>query len=395
MGTLGIDLGTTHTVIGRAGRALGPASRSPIVPSALSVPPGDGPLLVGRQALERRAIDPENTILSSKRLIGRAFLSSWQEELQRHFGPELIGTGNQEFGFRTRGGVFTPRHVASQVVAYAARRAGVAPNNETVVVTVPAAFDQRQRAATRQAVHRAGFREVGIVDEPVATAIAYLQRSNLRYAAVYDFGGGTFDLAIVDCAEFPFRVLAYDGDPFLGGDDVDEVLAKQVAGIVLRAHRWDLGSDRATWQRLLSACEWAKRTVSDPASDRAEVGVPISEVDPALPDVDPVPITRTMVEQITTSFVHKTFVMCDAALSKAKVRAKDIDAVFLAGGSTRLPHLPELVGSYFGKRARKDIDPMHVVAIGASLTATRPDLHRILDEPIKRRPQSHITPAPF
>ncbi len=384
MSTLGIDLGTTHTVLARAGRALHPKGRTPIVPSAMSVPP-DGPVLVGRRALDRRAIDPEQTILSSKRLIGRPFVVSWRDEFQSYFGPRLTGTGSNEFGFRTRLGVFSPTHVAGQIVSYAAHRAGVVARDTTAIVTVPAAFDQRQRSATRDAIRGAGFPAIGVIDEPVATAIAYLQRSNLRYAAVYDFGGGTFDLAIVDCHAFPFRVLAYDGDPFLGGDDVDEVLAKRVAGIVLREHRWDLGSDRSTWRRLVSACEWAKRTLAT----RDEVGIPITEIDPAAPqNIDPVPMTREVVEHIGASFVHKTFALCDAALSKARVPAQQMDAVFLAGGSTMLPGLHELVGTYFGKRPRFDLDPMHVVALGASYAAVRPDLHKLLDQPIARRPQS-------
>ncbi|HJK90165.1 MAG TPA: Hsp70 family protein [Polyangiaceae bacterium LLY-WYZ-15_(1-7)] len=385
--SVGIDLGTTHTVVAHVGRPLAPRRAEPLVPSVVAFPPSqDGGAiepLVGRRARLRRPIDAANVIASSKRLIGEPWNATRAEQLQSFYVPELVESPVRRIGLRTRAGVHDPVEIAERILTYACGRVGVRPEeNEAAVVTVPSAFGARQRSAVFQAIREVGFDRVGIVEEPVATAIAYLQRSSLRYAAVYDFGGGTFDVTVVDCARYPFDVVAHGGDPFLGGDDVDRALAEQVAQQTLEATGWDLRSERGTFDRLISACEWAKRAMAE----HERVGIPLTEIDPAAPaDIPPAPIDRELVQRIAEPFIRRTFIYCDEVLDRGSIKARDVDAVFLAGGSSHLVGLKHHVQAYFGKRPRSDLDPLHVVAVGASYAAARPDFQKLLDVPVGRR----------
>jgi molecular chaperone DnaK len=373
--TLGIDLGTTNTVVAQYGEVspLGGGDAT-LMPSALAFTPS-GERLLGDAARARRLIDPRNTLLSTKRLIGAPYRSYRARRFaERH--PYTIGEGGAgQAVIRTRAGDVDPVDVAAALLAGACERAGREPAAHACVITVPASFEEAERAATLRAAERAGFGRTGLVTEPVATAIAYLTRSNLRYAAVYDLGGGTFDLAVVDCSRHPFRVVAHAGDPYLGGDDVDRELAVRLVERVLAEHRWDLGSDSETFARVVAACSDAKIALSD----AEEVSVELAELDPAAPWRKQAPVQRAELAAITSDVVRRTFAICDLVLAEANLKARDIDAVFLAGGSTRLPGLREMVGTYFGKRARFDLDPMHVVAIGASTAAVRPALFGLLE----------------
>ncbi|MBX3272364.1 MAG: Hsp70 family protein [Sandaracinaceae bacterium] len=350
------------------------ASRPTLLPSALAFPPS-GEELVGWEARARRPIDPAHTLLSTKRLIGARFGSPRARRFAEHH-PYAVVDRDGLAALRTRAGDLTPVDVAARLLVAAAARGECDPSARRAVITVPAAFEAAEREATLEAARRAGFAAVALVDEPVATAISYLERSNVRYGVVYDLGGGTFDLALVDCSRYPFRVVAHAGDPYLGGDDVDRVLAERVAERVLCRHRWDLAADPVTFARLVGACEAAKIALLDAETASIE----LAEVDPAGPFADPrVSVSRADLAGITHDLVRGTFTLVDHVLAEGRVRARDVDAIFLAGGSTALPGLRELVGQYFQKRARFDLDPMHVVAMGASLAAARPDLAALLD----------------
>lgn len=377
MASLGIDLGTTHTVLAQNGRAMVVAPdelRSTLLPSAIAYPPSRQEL-VGWEAKRRRPIDPKNTIVSSKRLIGARWGSYRAQRFAEHHPYELVEQDGHA-AFATRAGVLGPVAVATRLLSTATMWAGAAPATRKAVITVPAAFEAEERAATLSAAVDAGFAGVALIEEPVATAISYLDRSNVRYAVVYDLGGGTFDLALVDCSKYPFRVVAHAGDPYLGGDDVDRILATRIADRVLHEHRWDLAADPVTFARLVAVCESAKVALGD----QARVLFDLGDVDPAGPWTSaPCAVTRQDVAAITQDLVRGTFALVDHVLADAGVRARDVDAIFLAGGSTALPGLEEMVGQYFQKRARHDLDPMAVVAVGASLAAARPNLARLLD----------------
>ncbi len=373
--TVGIDLGTTNTVVARNFEALHMQGQGCVMPSAIAYPPS-GAMLVGRAARRRRAMDPKNTILSAKRIIGARWHSSYTTQFRRNYPYDLIETEEGQPAFQTRAGIISPIDVGAAVVAGLCELTKCPAQDVHAVVTAPVGFDQSRRDATALAVQKARFATVRIVQEPVATALAYLNRSSLKHAFVFDLGGGTFDAAVVDCSRYPFRVIGNGGDPYLGGDDVDRMIALHVADRTLSRDGWDLTNDAVTFDRLVHACERAKCELSE--SEQAAIAIP--SVDPAAPEsCGVITITREEVQQLTLDLVRQTFGICDEVLAQASLRARDVDAVFLAGGSTLLPGLRAYISQYFGKRPRADLDPMHVVSLGASLAAARPAVSELLD----------------
>lgn len=376
--SVGIDLGTTHTVVARHGevqRVADAPRPTTLFPSVLAYPP-DGSPVVGWRAKDRRIIDPKNTLASTKRLIGAAAGSHRARRFEEHHAYDLLAGDDGRAVIGTRAGSVDPIDAAADFLGASTFAAGIDATTYSAVITVPAAFEGPERTATLEAARRAGFQAARLIEEPVATAIAYLAHSNLRYAVVYDLGGGTFDVAVVDCSEYPLRVLAHGGDAYLGGDDVDRQFAKRAASQVLAEHRWDLTNDRETFARLTAACERSKVLLSELEAVSVELG----SVDAAGPWMrQPLTLQRSELAAITRDLVRRTFSTCDQVLGEAGVRANEVDAVFLAGGSTALPGLSDMVSQYFGKRARNDLDPLHVVAEGASLGAARPDLSGLLE----------------
>lgn len=237
--TLGIDLGTTNSVAACNAQVL-PLSdgdqQVSLLPSVVGFLP-DGGASIGSEARARRPIDPKNTIYSSKRLMGEGWTSYATRKFREQYPHELTATSDGSVQFQTRAGAIRPSDIAALLTSHLCMRAQFHPAEVPTVVTVPSAFRDKAREETILGMLQAGFTEVRLIEEPVATAVAYLHRSNLRYAAVYDLGGGTFDFAVMDCSRFPFRVLAHGGDPYLGGDDIDTALAELVAERVLRTSR--------------------------------------------------------------------------------------------------------------------------------------------------------------
>ncbi len=382
--SLGIDLGTTNSVAACGGQVLplvDGATRSTLLPSVVSILPptaAEPRCLVGAEARLRRAIDPRNTLYGSKRLMGEAWTSYATRKFMEHYPHTLVASEDGGVLFDTRAGRVNPEQVAARIVSELCIRSAVTPGELPTVVAVPTSFKDSSRRATARALKIAGFESVRLIEEPVASAIAYLQRANLRYAAVYDLGGGTFDLAIIDCSEFPFRVLSSEGNPYLGGDDIDRALAEAVADGVLRKSGWDLRTDPVTFARLMMACEDAKIALETQES----VQLDLSAVDPAAPSqVANAVVDRAALEAACVPLIQRTFLHCDSVLGQAGLRARDIQAIFLAGGSTRLGILRHMVSEYFSRKLRSDLDPEHVVALGASIAAARPELWPLLNKP--------------
>ena len=373
--TVGIDLGTTNTVIARNFASLPIEGSGCIMPSAVAFAP-NGATLFGKAARRRRGMDPKNTILSAKRIIGARWHSSYTSQFREHYPYDLVEGRDGWAVFKTRAGLVCPVEIGRTVVSGLCALTKCPVQDVHAVVTAPVGFDQRRREATSLAVSKAKFASVRVIEEPIATALAYLNRSSLKYAFVYDLGGGTFDAAVVDCSSYPFRVIGHGGDAYLGGDDVDRTIALHVADRTLERDGWDLSNDAVTFDRLVLACELAKCELSE--SEQAAIAIP--SVDPAAPEsCGIIPITREEVQQLTLDLVRRTFAMCDEVLAQAGVKARDMEAIFLAGGSTRLPGLRGYIESYFGKRPRFDLDPMQVVSMGASLAAARPAVAELLD----------------
>ncbi|MBN1655876.1 MAG: Hsp70 family protein [Deltaproteobacteria bacterium] len=370
MTPLGIDLGTTYTVGAIRGEVLllsdGDA-KSALLPSVVAFPP-NGKIFVGRSARERVVMDQQNTIRSAKRIIGETWHSYQTKRYREHYGYHLVMNDDQGVAFDTRAGWITPDEVATLIVATLCSRCHLEPEQCSPVVTIPASFQEPQSVATIKAIQAVGFHQAYLMDEPVASVIAYIEHSNLKYGAVYDFGGGTFEIAILDCSRLPFRVIGFGSDSYLGGDDIDYALASWAIDEALKRFGWDLGSDPETFNRLIMASEAAKIRLSEVESSE----IALNEIDPAAPsDLGRLIIDRNLVWDLCATIIRRTFSLCDEALDRAKVKAGQIEAVFLAGGSTLLPGIGNYVADYFGSRPRSDVNPMHVVSIGASLAAAR------------------------
>ncbi len=372
MRTLGIDLGTTNTALALDGTVvqhqLGAESVATI-PSVVAFPPS-GAQVVGAQAKKRRAIDPKNTIASSKRLMGQTMRASTTQRFREQYAYDLVDRDGV-VAFKTRAGVFTAADIAAKVVGKAVSELNVDPTTTRVVITVPAAFDEAARNATMEAGRAAGLGEVHLIPEPVATATAYVTTFGHHQGrvAIYDMGGGTFDLAIVDCEALPAKVLAHAGDPYLGGDDVDSAIADWVAVEVMKRFGWDLKSDALIRDRLVVQCERAKVRLGFAGQTRIE----LAQVDPAAPFAgESLSFDRAMLDSLARELIGRSFATCDEVLHSAGLRVSDIDAVFLSGGSTLMPCVREGVARYFGHLPRCDYDPMEVVALGASLTIRDP-----------------------
>ncbi len=374
--SLGIDLGTTNSVVARNAQVLSlleGEQRLPLLPSAVAFLP-DGGAVIGMAARERKPIDPKNTVYASKRLMGEEMASPAVKAFQRQYPHDLEPSPGGGVQFVTRAGPIRPGEVAALIASHLCMRATFHPAQVSTVVTVPSSYRETARIETVKSIQSAGFTDLRLLEEPVATAVAYLHRANLRYAAVYDLGGGTFDFAVMDCSTFPFRVLGHAGDPYLGGDDVDKALADVVTEHVLRTASWDLRSDPIVFARLMLACEQAKCALS--ACETTSLD--ISAIDPAAPLASLV-VDREMLYAAANPLLTRTFGICDEVLASAKLKPREVQAVFMAGGSSRLFMLHAMVSAYFGKRLRVDLNPEHVVALGASMVAARPELWPLLD----------------
>jgi molecular chaperone DnaK len=364
MQVLGIDLGTTNTAAAVDGQVFCVrADGLRTLPSVVAFLPNGG-VQTGMPARRRRAIDPENTIYSAKRIIGRRWDELETRSFRRLYPLRLVEDTRGMPAFETRAGTFTPTQIAGLLLGTVRACTETLRTGLEVRITVPAAFGEAQRRATLEAAALAGFRDARLLDEPLATAHAYLSPPReVSRAVVYDMGGGTFDCAVVDCRDGAPRMVAHAGDAFLGGDDIDQRIAAWVAREVLEKHHWDLTNYAEIWHRLLLRCEEAKIQLSHGES----AVVYLSQVDPECPAAaEGVPLSRGVLDRLCEDLVQRSFVTCDAVLHRAGVRPQEIDAVFLAGGTTHMPVIRRGVEAYFGRPGLLEFEPTEVVAVGAS-----------------------------
>ncbi|MBX3273290.1 MAG: Hsp70 family protein, partial [Sandaracinaceae bacterium] len=371
---LGIDLGTTNSVVcvadGGELRVLPDEEGRLLIPSVVSFHPG-GDILVGHAARERRLLDARNTIYSIKRLIGRPFLSPEVKRAQQRFPFRLCEGPTQGVLVEARGETYTLPEISAFVLREVRRIAEdrVGAFCTQAVITVPANFNELQRSATKAAGRVAGLEVLRILNEPTAAALAYGygQRSRERIA-VFDLGGGTFDITILELAGDVFEVLATAGDTFLGGDDLDVLIADKMADAFLSHHRFDPRSDAQAYERLRAAAEWAKCQLSS----EHEVQLRVEELAYGEGGVSldlSFGLTRPALEGLARPLVARAFDVCEDAMRVAGVRPTQLDNVILVGGSTRIPLVRAMVEEYFGRPALDTIDPDLVVARGAALQA--------------------------
>ncbi|MEO0325514.1 MAG: Hsp70 family protein [Myxococcota bacterium] len=369
---LGIDLGTTNSVVavanGEEVRVITTDLGNRLIPSVVSFRP-DGAVLVGEEARERRLIDAANTVYSVKRLIGRPFSSPEVSQAQQRFAFELVKSPNGAVLVDIRGETYTLTEISAFVLRELRRLATerLGRSVERAVITVPASFNELQRSATKAAARVAGLEVARIINEPTAAALAYgLGKAQAERVAVYDLGGGTFDLTLLELEGDVFEVVGTAGDSFLGGDDLDLVMAEVMCEASLAQHRFDPRTDDQAYERLRAADEWAKCQLSE--NDAVEVVVEelsYGRGGKAL-DLD-FRMERSDFEDRVRPLLARTFDVCNVAMDEASLRARDIDAVVLVGGSTRVPLVRQMVSQFFGKEPRTHIDPDLVVGQGAAI----------------------------
>jgi molecular chaperone DnaK len=372
---VGIDLGTTNTVVAvvRDGQAAALADETgeKLIPSVVSFHPS-GSVLVGRKAKERRLIDARNTIYSVKRLIGRSWDSEEVRKARSRFAFEMREGPGQAALVVARGETYTLPEISAFVLrkAKSSAEAALGTQIDRAVITVPANFNDLQRAATKVAGRVAGLDVLRIVNEPTAAALAYgYGKDSSERLAVYDFGGGTFDVTLLDLSDNVFEVLATAGNTFLGGDDIDIAIAERMAEAFLAEHRYDVHTDPQAFERLRASAETLKMRLSS----LPETSVDIAEVAHGAGGKAlglTFSMTRQDLEHLISPIVDRTFDVCREALGVARLDASSFDQILLVGGSTRIPLVRQRVEEFFKRTALGNISPDEVVAIGAAIQAS-------------------------
>ena len=370
---IGIDLGTTNSVVAVAdqnGARVLSSEDGALIPSVVSFHPS-GDVLIGAAAKERRLLDAQNTVYSVKRLIGRPFSSYEVKHAIERFAFELSEGPSGGVLVTARGETYTLSEISAFVLRHVRKVADAALGSECTqaVVTVPANFNELQRSATKAAGRVAGLEVLRILNEPTAAALAYgYNKTSNERVAVYDLGGGTFDITILQLAGDVFEVLATAGDTFLGGDDVDTLVADHMASQFLEQNRYDARQDRQAYERLKAAAEWAKVQLSS----KPQVKLCIEELaygDGGMALNLDYALTREQLEHMCQPLIARSFDVCEDAMKAAGLRPTQLDNVILVGGSTRIPLLQRMVAEYFGRKPLSSIDPDLVVAQGAALQA--------------------------
>lgn len=366
---IGIDLGTTNSVVsvmeGGTPKVI-PASDTGrnITPSVVEPVKN----LVGDVAKRQLILNPKNTIYSVKRLMGRRFED---EEVQRtiKMSPYEVKKGKNNMAVvEVEGKEYTPQEISAYVLRKLKKDAEdyLGEPVTQAVITVPAYFDDNQRSATKQAGEIAGFAVERIINEPTAAALAYgLDKQNAHTIAVYDLGGGTFDISILELGEGVFEVKATNGDTHLGGDDFDASIVDWIAQEFKKENGVDLRADKQALQRIRDAAEKAKIELS--ASTETEINQPYITQHDGQPLHLTLKLTRAKLEALVGDLVQKTMKPVESALKDANLKSGDIDEVILVGGMTRMPKVQEVVKNFFGKDPHRGVNPDEVVAIGAAI----------------------------
>jgi len=366
---IGIDLGTTNSVVavmeGSAPKVLVNASGSRLTPSVIGFT-DKGERLIGQIARHQQVTNPENTIFSIKRFMGRRHNEVGAEE--KIVPYKITGAANDPVKVSVRGKEYTPPELSAMILQELKKTAEdyLGEKVDQAVITVPAYFNDSQRQATKDAGQIAGLKVERIINEPTAAALAYgLEKGKEEKIAVFDFGGGTFDISILDIGENIVEVLSTNGDTHLGGDDLDEVLINYLADEFKKTEGIDLREDPMAHQRLKEAGEKAKCELS--AQLETTVNLPFITADAGGPKHLQITITRSKFEALAAPVLEKLKEPCRKALADAKLSPSDIAEVLLVGGSTRIPKVQEIVKEIFGKEPNRGINPDEVVALGAAI----------------------------
>ena len=370
---IGIDLGTTNSCVaimdGAQPRVIENAEGARTTPSIVGYT--DEERLVGQSAKRQAVTNPENTIFAVKRLIGRRLTDAEVEKDKNLVPYKIIDGGNGDAWVEAKGEKFSPSQISAQILTKMKETAEnyLGEDVTQAVITVPAYFNDAQRQATKDAGKIAGLEVLRIINEPTAAALAYgLDKKDTKTIAVYDLGGGTFDITILEIDDGLFEVKSTNGDTFLGGEDFDMAIVNYLAQEFKKENNVDLTQDKMALQRLKEAAEKAKIELS--SSTQTEINQPfISMGSNGQPLHLVLKLTRAKLESLVGDLIKRSLKPCQAALKDAGLSKGDIDEVVLVGGMTRMPKVIEEVSNFFGKEPHKGVNPDEVVAMGAAIQA--------------------------
>ena len=367
---IGIDLGTTNSCVsvmdGKSPKIIENSEGARTTPSMVGIT--DDERLVGQPAKRQAVTNPENTLFAIKRLIGRRHDDQYSKKFSELVPYKIISAKNGDAWVQANGQDYAPSEVSSFILRKLKEdaEAFLGEKVDKAVITVPAYFNDAQRQATKDAGKIAGLEVLRIINEPTAAALAYgLDKKESGTIAVYDLGGGTFDVSILEVGDGVFEVKSTNGDTFLGGEDFDQRIIDYIADQFKKENGIDLRSDKLALQRMKEAAEKAKIELSSAA--QTDINLPFVTADASGPKHLNVKLTRSQFENIVDDLITKSINPCKAALKDAGVNASDIDEVILVGGMTRMPKIVEAVTSFFKTEPHRGVNPDEVVASGAAI----------------------------
>jgi molecular chaperone DnaK len=370
---IGIDLGTTNSCVavmdGKTPRVIENAEGMRTTPSIVAFT-DDGERLVGQPAKRQAVTNPERTIFAVKRLIGRRYDDPMVEKDKKLVPYKIARASNGDAWVEVDSKTYSPSQISAFILQKMKEtaEAHLGQKVDQAVITVPAYFNDAQRQATKDAGKIAGLEVLRIINEPTAAALAYgLEKRTTGTIAVYDLGGGTFDISILEIGDGVFEVKSTNGDTFLGGEDFDMRLVSYLADEFQKEQGIDLRRDKLALQRLKEAAEKAKIELS--STTQTEINLPFITADASGPKHLTMKLTRAKFEALVDDFVQKTIEPCRLALKDAGLSAGNIDEVVLVGGMTRMPKIQEVVKQFFGREPHKGVNPDEVVAVGAAIQA--------------------------
>ncbi|MBE2267118.1 MAG: molecular chaperone DnaK [Anaerolinea sp.] len=369
---IGIDLGTTNSVVaimeGGEPTVIASSEGGRLIPSVVAVNPKTGERVVGKVARNQAVINPENTVFSVKRFMGRKFEDPEVQRAIKFVPYKVSAAPNGDVRVHMGGREYSPPEISAMILQKikADAEAYLGETVTQAVITVPAYFNDAQRNATKDAGKIAGLDVLRIINEPTASSLAYgMGEKKNGIIAVYDLGGGTFDISILEVGDGVFEVRSTNGDTYLGGDDFDQVIINWIADEFKKDQGIDLRNDRQALQRLKEAAERAKIELSSVIN--TEINLPFITADASGPKHLNMNLSRAKLESLTASLVQRSIDPCKAALRDAGLETKDVDTVILVGGMTRMPAVVEAVRNFFGKEPSKGVNPDEVVALGAAI----------------------------
>jgi molecular chaperone DnaK len=371
---IGIDLGTTNSVVavmeGGEPKVIPSSEGSNLIPSIVAVNPKTNERMVGQVAKRQAITNSENTIFSVKRLMGRKFKDPEVQKALKILPYKVIEAPNGDCRVMMGGKEHSPQEISAMILRKLKEDAEkyLGETVTQAVITVPAYFNDSQRQATKDAGKIAGLEVLRIINEPTASALAYgLDKKKDEKIAVYDLGGGTFDISILELGDGVFEVKSTNGDTFLGGDDFDQRVINWIVDEFKREQGIDLRNDRMALQRLKEAAENAKKELSQ--TMQAEINLPFITADASGPKHLLMTLTRSKLEQLTSDLIERSIGPVKQALEDAKLSPRNVDEVVLVGGMIRMPKVYETVKQFFSKEPNKSVHPDEVVAVGAAIQA--------------------------